>query len=147
MEASFLKDVYKNWMSSSGFLFYFAHLGEKGADRVAAKEFVDKGSTMPMSRIWWSSNGQVKVDVHYVGDALAKKATNLRDKFKDALASYTPPPPEPTKYSITFNPNGGTLTSGMTRTVTENTAIGELPVPIRNGWTFNGWFTTASGGT
>ena len=37
--------------------------------------------------------------------------------------------------------------SGMTRTVTENTAIGELPIPARSGWTFNGWFTAASGGT
>ena len=35
----------------------------------------------------------------------------------------------------------------MTRTVTENTAIGELPIPARSGWTFNGWFTAASGGT
>ena len=147
MEASFLDNVYTNWMDSSGFLFYFAHLGEKSADLTAAKKFVDKGDTMPMSRIWWSSNGQVKVDVHYVASALKKNATTLRDKFKDALASYTPPPPEPTKYSITFNPNGGTLTSGMTRTVTENTAIGELPVPTRSGWTFNGWFTAASGGT
>ena len=72
---------------------------------------------------------------------------DLRDKFRDALASYTPTPPEPPKYSITFNPNGGTLTSGMTKTVTQNTAIGELPIPVRSGWTFNGWFTTASGGT
>ena len=147
MEASFLNNVYKTWMNSSGFLFYFNHLGDTSADCKTAKAFVTNGSYMPMARIWWSSSGQVKVDIKYGGSALKKNATTLRDKFKDALASYTPPPPEPTKYSVTFNPNGGTLMSGMTRTVTENTAIGELPVPTRSGWTFNGWFTAASGGT
>jgi len=87
------------------------------------------------------------VDVHYVGGALRKTATELRDKFKKALASYVPPPPEPKKYSITFDPNGGAVASGMTRTVTENAAIGELPVPARGGWAFDGWFTAAAGGT
>lgn len=85
--------------------------------------------------------------MHYAAGALAVNATKLRDKFKNALASYTPPPAEPVKYSITFNPNGGSLTTGMTKTVAENTAIGELPTPTRNGWTFNGWFTAATGGT
>lgn len=135
-------------MNSSGFLFYFGYTGDASADSKAAMTFVSNGWTWPMARIWWSSGGQVKVDVKYGGSTLAKKdATIIRDKFKDPLASYTPPQPEPTKYSITFNPNGGTLTSGMTRTVTENTAIGELPIPTRSGWTFNGWFTATSGGT
>ena len=35
----------------------------------------------------------------------------------------------------------------MTKTVAQNAAIGELPVPTRSGWTFDGWFTAASGGT
>jgi len=57
MEASFLDDVYKSWMNSSGFLFYFAHLGETGADITTAKKFIMEGNAMPMSRIWWKSNG------------------------------------------------------------------------------------------
>ena len=35
----------------------------------------------------------------------------------------------------------------ISETVSYNTAIGKLPTPIRTGYTFNGWYTAASGGT
>ncbi len=47
--------------------------------------------------------------------------------------------------SITFNPNGGTVTEA-TRTAEIGTSIGELPIPIRGGYRFDGWFTLAEGG-
>jgi uncharacterized repeat protein (TIGR02543 family) len=49
-------------------------------------------------------------------------------------------------YIVTFNANGGT---GGTPSVTKeyNTTIGVLPIPTRVGYTFDGWFTAASGGT
>jgi uncharacterized repeat protein (TIGR02543 family) len=49
-------------------------------------------------------------------------------------------------YTVTFNANGGT---GVTPSVTKeyNTTIGVLPIPTRAGYTFDGWFTAASGGT
>jgi uncharacterized repeat protein (TIGR02543 family) len=48
-------------------------------------------------------------------------------------------------YTVTFNANGGTVspTSGTTG---EGWALAELPTPTRNGYTFNGWFTAATGG-
>ncbi len=52
-------------------------------------------------------------------------------------------------YKVTFNGNGGpaegTKTS-VTRDVKYGAAIGTLPKPARTGYTFNGWFTKASGG-
>jgi uncharacterized repeat protein (TIGR02543 family) len=48
-------------------------------------------------------------------------------------------------YTVTFNANGGS--GGTTKSVVYNTAVGTLPTPSRTGYTFNGWYTAASGGT
>jgi len=50
-------------------------------------------------------------------------------------------------YTITFNANGGTVTptSGTTRDNGKLTSV--LPIPSRDGYTFKGWFTAATGGT
>lgn len=50
------------------------------------------------------------------------------------------------KYTLTFNANGGSV-SEATRTVAFGSAYGTLPTPKRTGYTFKGWFTSASGGT
>ena len=49
-------------------------------------------------------------------------------------------------YTLTFNANGGTVSEGSRR-VTYGEAYGTLPTPSRSGYTFNGWFTAASGGS
>lgn len=49
-------------------------------------------------------------------------------------------------YTITFNANGGT-TSTESKEVTYNSTYDTLPTPTRTGYTFNGWYTAASGGT
>lgn len=49
-------------------------------------------------------------------------------------------------YKITFNPNGGNVTT-TAKTVESGGTYGELPTPTRTGWTFNGWYTATSGGT
>ena len=48
--------------------------------------------------------------------------------------------------TVTFNANGGSV-SETKRTVTSGTAVGTLPTPTRSGYTYDGWFTAASGGT
>ena len=48
--------------------------------------------------------------------------------------------------SCTFNPNGGTV-SPTSKTVFYGSAYGDLPTPIRTGYTFDGWYTASSGGT
>ena len=50
-------------------------------------------------------------------------------------------------YTLTFNSNGGSACSPSSKTVTYNTAYGTLCTPTRNGYTFAGWYTAASGGT
>lgn len=49
-------------------------------------------------------------------------------------------------YTVTFNANGGSVTTAS-KEVTYNSTYGTLPTPTRTGYTFNGWFTAASGGS
>lgn len=49
-------------------------------------------------------------------------------------------------YTLTFNANGGSVAE-TSRQVTCDNAYGALPTPARSGYTFQGWFTAASGGT
>ena len=47
---------------------------------------------------------------------------------------------EPEKtFTLTFNPNGGTLQGENSISVAQGAAIGTLPTPTRNGYTFEGW--------
>ncbi len=52
----------------------------------------------------------------------------------------------PQTYSITFNGNGGTANQ-LTKDVSYASTYGELPSATREGYTFDGWFTEAAGGT
>ncbi|MBQ3427319.1 MAG: S-layer homology domain-containing protein [Clostridia bacterium] len=49
-------------------------------------------------------------------------------------------------FTITFNANGGTVTPAKDETDTDG-KLTSLPTPTRSGYSFNGWFTAASGGT
>jgi len=50
-----------------------------------------------------------------------------------------------TSHKILFNANGGTVPV-PSKTVSLNMAIGELPVPSRDYFTFDGWYTEENGG-
>lgn len=49
-------------------------------------------------------------------------------------------------FAITFNPNGGTVSTSE-KSVAYGSPYGTLPTPTRAGYTFNGWFTAAEGGS
>jgi len=50
-------------------------------------------------------------------------------------------------YTITFNANGGGTPSPTAKSVSYGSTYGTLATVTRTGYTFNGWFTAASGGT
>ena len=54
--------------------------------------------------------------------------------------------PEPTTYTVTFDANGGTLSGSATVEVEEGEKITGAPTASRDGYTFDGWFTAATGG-
>ena len=50
------------------------------------------------------------------------------------------------EYIVTFNPNGGSCSTG-TATTGADKKLSSLPTPTRSGFKFTGWYTAASGGT
>lgn len=53
---------------------------------------------------------------------------------------------DPSVARLTFNPNGGTVTT-KTKNVKVKAKAGTLPSPSRKGYTFTGWYTAKNGGT
>ena len=52
----------------------------------------------------------------------------------------------PNKYTLSFNPNGGTV-NPTSKTVSYGNPYGNLPTPTKKGSRFLGWFTEKDGGT
>ncbi|MBQ3306868.1 MAG: InlB B-repeat-containing protein [Bacilli bacterium] len=52
---------------------------------------------------------------------------------------------EQTRVTITFNPNGGEVTP-TSKEIDSNDEIGDLPIPVREEYTFVGWYTNLTGG-
>ncbi|MBQ6843372.1 MAG: leucine-rich repeat protein, partial [Agathobacter sp.] len=65
-------------------------------------------------------------------------------KVDSVVPSYTG---EDIAYTVTFNANGGTKLSTDTKEIEEDQVVGTLPTVEREGYTFKGWYTDASGGT
>ena len=53
--------------------------------------------------------------------------------------------PEPRRFALVFDANGGVVSENE-REVLEGATVGELPIPVREHYTFDGWFTAAEGG-
>ena len=51
-----------------------------------------------------------------------------------------------TSYTVTFDPNDGTVSPTSAKTGTDG-KLDSLPTPTRDGYTFDGWYTAATGGT
>jgi uncharacterized protein (TIGR02145 family)/uncharacterized repeat protein (TIGR02543 family) len=51
------------------------------------------------------------------------------------------------QYTITFNANGGTVSPASGTTGTNGKLTITLPKPTKSGYTFDGWFTAATGGS
>ena len=62
------------------------------------------------------------------------------------VTACAPDDPEPETYTVTFNANGGELSGNATVEVEEGEKITGAPTASRDGYTFDGWFTAATGG-
>lgn len=76
------------------------------------------------------------------GGNLVTASTNVTDESNHTLYAHW----RAKVMSVTFNINGGDNVSPSSKTVTYDSTYGTLPIPLRNGYTFEGWYTQASGG-
>jgi len=75
----------------------------------------------------------------YEDEAIVRNLTEA-GKAITLYAKYNP-----NTYTITFNPNGGTVTTS-TKSVIYGSTYGTLPIPTKPDYDFIGWFTEPNGG-
>lgn len=88
----------------------------------------------------------------YFADSEGKRVVTGDDTFIDALGhDYVNGvctrcgEKDPNSHTVSFNANGGTV-SQRSKIVTVGESYGDLPIPSRDGYTFEGWYTKAEGG-
>ena len=91
-----------------------------------------KGRSKPMNDATKATNKESGYNFHYSTESIGGLSYQTA-----TLASVS---------TIHFDPNGG-LVLETTRDVEIGDEIGTLPIPLRAGYDFLGWFTTGNGGT
>ena len=92
----------------------------------------------------WVRNGTT---AGTTGEGKQMEAVQIRvvPKGMKITSSSTCPTYSETKRTITFNPNGGTCSTGN-KEVFYGGIYGTLPTPAKQNYTFDGWFTAKDGG-
>lgn len=73
------------------------------------------------------------------------KDTTLYAQWSSSTV-VTPPTTTETTYKVTFNANGGSAGTSS-KTTNSNGKLSSLPTATRSGYTFDGWYTSRSGGS
>ena len=103
----------------------------------------------------WIKVGNVTLYAQWSGGTITVP-TPTRTGYSCSLPTVTNPPTadktytatcKANAYTVTFNANGGGTPNPTSKTVTYDAAYGTLASISRTGYTFNGWYTAASGGT
>ena len=151
--------VFKNWMKTSGCVFYFTYPGDgsegKMGDQNSVFKWIRRSQTsFPFVRIYWSVNGKKKVDVSTVGDTIdgaqpdAVGGKNAVAYFKRILKGYNPVQIDPElPYSIAFSANSALAEGEMDPIDALYGTPVDLPAnefAIEN-WAFSGWARSATG--
>ena len=79
------------------------------------------------------------------GKEYAPGASYLFTSDTAVTAVWKDIPVVPVTHTVTFDPNGGTVTPATAATGKDG-KLTALPTPVREGYTFDGWYTAADGG-
>lgn len=155
----------------AGYAFTGWYAASSGGSRVTADTAVTNANAHTLYARWsrttytvtFNANGGSAVESRKVnaGDALGALPTSTKAGYTltgwfsgdTQITKDTVPTGDVTytakwtanQYKVTFDPNGGKV-SQTSITVTSGLTYGTLPTPTRTGYTFNGWFTAATGG-
>lgn len=152
-ESSCNSSYFKNWMKTSGIVFYFIYSGDAGDGEPGSSVFhwirKNTNTSYPFVRIYWPKGN---VDVATIGDTVdgnrdgttgGKKVVaylkNKLAKFKPTTTTIVKP------YTVVFNPNGGTGEIADKRTKVGTTFTLPANTFKRADCSFSGWAKTATG--
>ena len=119
--------------------------GTGGGDYEAGTQVSIVANAAPEGKVfdkWTTNNGGAFVDASSVSTTFTMPVGNVT-----VTATYRgiAAPPVPTTFLINFDPNGGTVDIASMTTGVDG-KLSSLPIPIYNGYSFNGWFTALTGG-
>lgn len=91
-------------------------------------------------------NKKLKAGTYYI--YVARKSSSDRPSIYGSrtLKDYSITMDYAKYYTVTFNANGGSVTT-LSKDVVAGSTYGELPTPTRVGYTFSGWYTGLTGGS
>lgn len=119
-----------------------------GVDTVRTYDHIIQAQANPMSTSY-SLNGllsQLDLSSLPIGNYTYKIEGICGYKYFVLYAQNFSVVAKPATMTVTFNPNGGSV-SPTSKTVTYGSAYGTLPTPTRTYYNFDGWYTSASGGS
>ena len=130
--------VYAQWTANAYTLSFNANGGSVSEASRAVKADAAYGTLPTPTRTGFTFNGWYTAAS---GGTQVSSSTKMAKDNVTVYAHWTA-----NTYTVSFNANGGSV-SQSSKTVTYNAAYGTLPTPTREYYTFNGWYTAASGGT
>lgn len=155
-ESACNSSAFKNWMKTSGCVFYFTYPGDGGDGKIGSSVFHwirGSNTSYPFVRIYWPAG---KVDVKTVGDVLDGNASGetggkkvvsyLKGKLSKFKPKATSAAPAAAKtYTVVFDANGGTGTMAN-KSAKVGTSF-TLPANAfkRTDFSFAGWAKTPTG--
>ncbi len=139
--------IYAQWTAIPTVTYYYLYFNSNGGSYCQTKtleynDYYDLSCTPYRSGYsfdgWYtSSSGGYRV---YSSDRITQSTT----VYAHWTANSTPTP-TPTKYTLTYDSNGGTSCSSKKLNANANYDLS--CTPSRSGYTFDGWYTSSSGGS
>ena len=133
--------LYAHWSANSYTVTLDANGGTGGTPSVSATYDNAMPSATAPTRTGYTFTGYYYNDTQYYDGSMTSAHTWDRASATTLQAHWTI-----NNYTLTYDVNGGNALSPDHKSVTYNTAYGELPTPTRTGYTFAGWYTQATGG-
>ena len=131
--------LYAKWSALSYNVIFDANGGVNNTSSILALSDVEIGDLPVPTRQYYIFDGWFTDSVD--GTQVTANTKFARTEDITLYAHWTL-----NSFIVTFNANGGTAITSSLRAYC-GTALGTLPVPTRNYYTFNGWFTEIEGGT
>ena len=130
--------LYAKWDPITYTLTLNANGGSVSPTSIAVKYDKEYGTLPTPTRTGYTFNGWY---TSLTGGTQVTSGTKMGAGNTTIYARWTP-----ISSVVTLNANGGSV-SPSTMTVQYDSTYGTIPTPTRTGYTFNGWYTAASGGT
>ncbi len=147
------KTLYAKWTPGGGSTYYTVSFDMNNGTGIYTTQSVAAGGTATRptnpSRSGYTFGGwymESGCTTAYTFGSTVNSSFTLYAKWTKNSSGGGGSSDDGTEYTVYFDANGGTVARDS-KTVTYGSTYGTLPTPLRSGYTFDGWYTTRSGGS